>query len=69
MKEVYRTFTWTLLLLISVFGGFTANIGKISFNSWSPFICAKVLIVLVGALVLFALPEILLTVKHSIKKG
>lgn len=69
MKEIYRAFAWSLSLLISVFAGFTADIGKINFNSWSPFLSVKVLAVLVGALILFALPEILLTVKHSIKKG
>lgn len=62
MKNIYRSFSWIMLVSISIFAGFTAGIDRhYHWESYSPYLSAKTFLVLAVILLVLSLPEIIIS--------
>ncbi|MCP0887906.1 hypothetical protein LB941_11250 [Ligilactobacillus sp. WILCCON 0076] len=69
MKNIYRSFSWIMLVGISLFSGFTANIDKhYHWESYSPYLSVKTFLLLALVLLLLSLPEIIISFVERRKK-
>lgn len=66
MKDFYKNTTFTLVILISTFAGFSGNLGKIEIKHFTPFLSLKSLLVLSTALFVCSLPNL---ISDFIKRG
>lgn len=67
MKNFYRNTTFSLVLFISVFIGFSGEIaGKIEIKRFIPYLSIKSFFILSVALLVFALPDLIV---QLIKRG
>ncbi|ODJ49416.1 hypothetical protein BFR40_11965 [Brochothrix thermosphacta] len=67
MKNFWITSTFVLLAIISFFAGFTAK--GIDFTHWSPWLSAKVGLVLALVTLVIQLPALLSTLIEKIRGG
>ncbi|MBM7545033.1 magnesium-transporting ATPase (P-type) [Weissella beninensis] len=62
MKNIYRSFSWIMLVVISLFAGFTANIDRhYHWESYSPYLSVKTFLFLALVLMILSLPEIIIS--------
>ncbi|MFB8530709.1 hypothetical protein [Enterococcus casseliflavus] len=59
MKNLYRNFSFTLTLLISLFVGFTGDLGKIQVKRFLPYLSIKAFLILSIVLFICSLPELI----------
>ena len=60
MKNFYRSTTFTLVILISIFVGFSGDIlGKITVERFLPYLTVKTFLILSTALLICAIPELI----------
>lgn len=69
MKNVYRNFSFSLILIISVFVGFSGDIGKIEVKRFLPYLSAKTFLILSAGLLIFALPDLVEMIMKSRKNS
>ena len=58
MKNMYRNFSFTLVLIISIFVGFSWDLGKIQVKRFLPYLSVKAFLILSVVLVICSLPDI-----------
>lgn len=67
MKNFYRSTTFTLVTLISIFVGFSGNIlNKIEVERFIPYLSVKTFLMLSAALLICAIPDL---ISILIKRG
>ncbi|WP_261701597.1 hypothetical protein [Staphylococcus equorum] len=58
MKNLYRNFSFTLVLIISIFVGFSGDLGKIQVKRFTPYLSVKAFLILSVVLLICSLPDL-----------
>lgn len=69
MRNLYRNFSFLLILIISVFVGFSGDIGKIEVKGFLPYLSIKTFLILLAGLLIFALPDLIEMIMKSMKNS
>lgn len=59
MKNLYRNFSFTLVLIISIFVGFSGDLGKIRIKRFLPYLSVKAFLLLSVVLLICSLPDLI----------
>lgn len=69
MKNLYRNFSFTIVVIISIFVGFSGDLGKIQVKRFLPYLSLKAFLMLSVVLLICSLPDLIEMVIKSRTKN